>query len=161
MDTQPEALAQDDARLPAVLARLAALTAEGSPARAALVRQLERVLRDFEARKGENLETLVRILGERLQTLPADVTTAVLFGSAVRDELEPDSDIDLLLIADGLSQLEAQAHFKAAGRELHRPVNVVVYSSDGWLGATKSAGSLAQGISSQPVVLLAGTLPRG
>ncbi len=89
------------------------------------------------------------------------MAAAALFGSAARDELEPDSDIDLLLIADGLSQLEAQAHFKAAGRELRRPVNVIVYSREGWLETMKSAGSLAQGISSQPVVLLAGALPRG
>ena len=161
MDGHTEALAQEAARLPAVLAQLATVTADGSAARAALVRRLERVLREFEARQGESLEALVRILGERLQTLDAAVTAAALFGSAARDELEPDSDVDLLLIADGLSQLEAQAHFKAAGRELRRPVNVVVYSGAGWLDATKSAGSLAQGISSQPVVLLTGALPHG
>jgi predicted nucleotidyltransferase len=115
---------REAASLAEVLGRLADVTAEGTCARASLVRYLERVLAMFEARMGETHEALVLILGQRLQTLGVEVTAAVLFGSAGRGELEPDSDIDLLLVAEGLSQLEAQAHFKAtriaASGERHR-----------------------------------------
>jgi predicted nucleotidyltransferase len=149
----------DAARLAEVLDRLAAVTVAGSFARSMLVSRLESLLRLFEACKSETLEGLVRVLAWRLATLDANVTAAALFGSAARDELEPDSDVDLLLIADGLSQLEAQVHFKAAGRELRRAVNLLVFAPEGWLAATTSEGSLAQGIRSHPIVPLMGALP--
>jgi len=141
----------DAARLAEVLDRLAAVTVAGSFARSMLVSRLESLLRLFEACKSETLEGLVRVLAWRLATLDANVTAAALFGSAARDELEPDSD--------GLSQLEAQVHFKAAGRELRRAVNLLVFAPEGWLAATTSEGSLAQGIRSHPIVPLMGALP--
>lgn len=151
---------REAASLADVLGRLAAVTVEGTFARASLVRHLERVLGMFEARMGETRESVVLSLRQRLQTLGVEVAAAALFGSAARDELEPDSDIDLLLIGEGLSQLEARAHFKAAGRELRRPVNVVVYSPADWLVGTKLDGSLAHNISANLVVLVFGELPR-
>ncbi|WP_186830327.1 nucleotidyltransferase domain-containing protein [Mitsuaria sp. TWR114] len=159
MATDDKVIAQTTTRLTEVLDRLAGITAEGSLARKDLVERLESLLRAFESVSGETLEGLVQALSRHLGTLQPSADVAVVFGSAAQGELLPGSDVDVLLIARNLSQLEAQAHFKPAGRELKRPVNVIVYTPAAWLAALQSEGSLAQGIVGRPTLVLKGVLP--
>lgn len=99
-----------------------------------------------------------RVLRTRLETLEDAVDTAVIFGSAARGETNADSDIDLLLIAPKLSKLAAQAHFKAAGRKLGRPVNVQVFTAQAWQGAREAGDTFVQDVMSRPVINLKGDL---
>ncbi|NNU44763.1 nucleotidyltransferase domain-containing protein [Ramlibacter montanisoli] len=70
-------------------------------------------------------------MSEQVETLGEKVEAAAIFGSAARGESDATSDIDVLLLTD-LPQLKAQALFKATGRELGRPVNVLAYSPAAW-----------------------------
>ena len=97
---------------------------------------------------------LVQTLREHLGTLEDHVTAAAVFGSAARGEMHAASDVDVLLIAEDLSRLTAQAHFKQAGRDLGRPVNVLVYSAEGWRSAVQNGDTVVQDILSHPIVNL-------
>jgi predicted nucleotidyltransferase len=97
-----------------------------------------------------------QVLAQKVKALD-DVEAAAIFGSTARGEAREDSDIDLLLLT-GLPQLKAQAFFKSAGRELGRPVNVLVYTPDDWHGALERGDPLAREIADSPLVVLKGTL---
>jgi predicted nucleotidyltransferase len=81
------------------------------------------------------------VLRNRIRSLDA-VDAAAIYGSAARGAAGRDSDIDLLLITT-LPQLKAQALFKATGRELGRPVNVLAYTAAEWRNAVSSGDAQA------------------
>lgn len=97
-----------------------------------------------------------QVLREELALFEAPVRAAAIFGSVARGEAGADSDIDLLLIADGTSTLDAQAHFKKAGRRLGRSVNVLLYSTEDWQAARKRADVLVLDILSRELIALKG-----
>ncbi|WP_310564209.1 nucleotidyltransferase domain-containing protein [Hydrogenophaga sp.] len=98
------------------------------------------------------------LLRERLQGLEVDVVVAAVFGSAARGELHPKSDIDLLVIAPGLSTLRAQAHYKPTGRTIGRPINLVVFSPEGWRDACRTGNPFPQNILARLLIPLLGEL---
>lgn len=98
-----------------------------------------------------------RVLKRFLEPIVAQVDTAAIFGSAASGETHEGSDVDLLLVTT-LSRLEVQATFKAAGRELGRPVNVLAFSPKRWALAKKEGDSVVADILMKPVVLLKGSL---
>lgn len=104
-------------------------------------------------------DEITTVVKERLQELGTDVGAAAIFGSIARGEESTDSDIDVLLVTADLSRLAAQAHFKPTGRQLGRPVNVLVYTPHAWVTAVKEADPLVNDILSNPLVMLKGTLP--
>ncbi len=100
---------------------------------------------------------VVRVLRKRLAELKATVVAAAVFGSSARGETHTDSDIDLLLVTDA-SRLQAQAHFKAAGRALGRPVNVLTFTANQWAEAKRSGNELVREILRNPTITLQGEL---
>jgi predicted nucleotidyltransferase len=132
-----------------------------------LERHTERGQTLFQASKDPALTSLrlllqqdsetAQVLRTQLETLNEVVDTALIFGSAACGETHADSDIDLLLIAPKLSKLSAQAHFKAAGRKLGRPVNVQVFTAQAWQAALESGDTFVHDVVAKPVV----TLKRG
>lgn len=94
----------------------------------------------------------------RLREIDAEVDVATVFGSAARGETQAESDVDLLLLAPRLSKLEAQAHFKKAGRALGRPVNVLLYTPKEWRAMRERRNSLVEDILTQPTLMLKGDL---
>lgn len=101
---------------------------------------------------------MAQVLRTRLESLEEAVDTAVIFGSAARGETHAGSDIDLLLIGPKLSRLSAQAHFKPAGRQLGRPVNVQVFTAQAWQAALESGDTFVHDIVSKPTLTLKGAL---
>ena len=99
---------------------------------------------------------VVRVLREHLAQLDMPVQAAAVFGSAARGEEHATSDIDLLLLTDG-SRLKAQAHFKAAGRQLGRPVNVLTFTLAEWAQAQVGDELVAE-ILRNPFIVLQGDL---
>ena len=100
----------------------------------------------------------VSVLRQHLGLLEHKVVAAAVFGSAARGETHADSDIDLLLVTEELSKLEAQAHFKPAGRTLGRPVNVLVYRPEDWQRALHENNPLVLDILEHPTIVLKGAL---
>jgi predicted nucleotidyltransferase len=130
-------------------------------------RRMERGVPVFQASRDPSLAPLAQLLQQDSQTrqilsdqvakLGDRVQAAVIFGSAARGESGEGSDIDLLLLTE-LPQLKAQALFKAAGRELGRPVNVLAYSPSAWREAIARKNALVLDILNNPVVPLKGNL---
>ena len=98
-----------------------------------------------------------QVLAKQVEQLGDAIDAAAIFGSAASGEAREDSDVDLLLLTD-MPQLKAQALFKAAGRELGRPVNILAYSPAAWKDALSRDDPLARDIADKPVVMLKGTI---
>lgn len=128
-------------------------------------RRMERGTPVFQASRDPSLAPLAqllqqdtrtsRLLSHQVDKLGEKVEAAAIFGSAARGESEPASDIDLLLLTD-LPQLKAQALFKAAGRELGRAVNVLIYSPSAWREAITNENAFVLEILNSPMVPLKG-----
>lgn len=118
--------------------------AAGDPALAPLAQLMQQASRTME------------VLQRRINSIGA-IEAAAIYGSAARGTVRSDSDIDLLLITS-MPQLKAQALFKAAGRELRRPVNVLVFTADEWRRAIASGDAFVREIRNQPLVTLKGAL---
>lgn len=98
----------------------------------------------------------LKLLSERLQSLDGQVIAAAVFGSAVRGELNASSDIDLLVIAQGLSTVAAQAHFKPTGRAIRRPANLVVFSPEACQVALARGNPLVRNVLAGSLIPLIG-----
>ena len=128
-------------------------------------RRMERGAPVFQASRDLSLAPLAQLLQQdtrtrqlltqQVESLGSKVAAAAIFGSTARGESDDKSDIDLLLLTD-LPQLKAQAHFKAAGRELGRPVNVLAYSTPAWRDAVAGKDTFVLEILANPLVLLKG-----
>jgi predicted nucleotidyltransferase len=99
-----------------------------------------------------------RLVREALERFEDPVAAAAIFGSTARGEANASSDVDLLLIADGTSRLKAQAHFKNVGRQLARPVNVLLYTPNEWRKARETGDTLVHDILSQDLIVLKGDI---
>ncbi|MGE4243254.1 MarR family transcriptional regulator [Ramlibacter sp.] len=97
------------------------------------------------------------VLRVQVDALGDQISAAAIFGSAASGTTHAESDVDLLLLTS-LPRLKAQAHFKAAGRELGRPVNVVVYTARAWHRALADRNPFVMDVMSKPVVLIKGAL---
>lgn len=128
-------------------------------------RRTERGVPVFQASRDPSLAPLAQllqqdtrtrqVLSRKVEKLDDAIEAAAIFGSAARGESDEASDVDLLLLAD-LPQLKAQALFKAAGRELGRPVNVLVYSPSAWRKAIAMEDAFVLEILNSPMVPLKG-----
>lgn len=101
---------------------------------------------------------LVRVMREYLATMKGGVEAAAIFGSAARGDMHVDSDVDLLVLTPDLSRLQAQAHFKPAGRTLKRAVNVLVYAPEDWRQARDERNPFVLDILGHPTIELKGSL---
>ncbi|NIN29094.1 nucleotidyltransferase domain-containing protein [Hydrogenophaga sp.] len=99
-----------------------------------------------------------RLVREALERFEDPVAAAAIFGSTARGEASASSDVDLLMIADGTSRLKAQAHFKNVGRQLARPVNVLLYTPNEWRKAREAGDTLVRDILSQDLIALKGDI---
>ena len=128
-------------------------------------RRMERGVPLFQASRDPGLTPLAQLLqqdtrtsqllGEQLDRLGGKVEAAAIFGSAARGDSDEGSDIDLLLVTE-LPQLKAQALFKAVGRALGRPVNVLAYSPAAWRDAVAKGNAFVREILESPLVPLKG-----
>jgi predicted nucleotidyltransferase len=128
-------------------------------------RRIERGGPVFQASRDPSLTPLAQLLqqdtrtsqllSEQVNRLGDNVDAAAIFGSAAKGEAVAGSDIDLLLLTE-LPQLKAQAAFKAAGRVLGRPVNVLAYSPAAWRVAIRKGDAFVADVLKSPMVVLKG-----
>lgn len=69
-------------------------------------------------------------LRDALAPLAAQIQAAFIFGSVAKGNDTAASDIDLMLVSDGLNYAEAMAALDPLTRQLGRPVNPTIYSRD-------------------------------
>jgi predicted nucleotidyltransferase len=100
-------------------------------------------------------ETLARCLEAMNQAMP--LRQVILFGSHARGEAQPDSDVDLCLVADGAErQLQAAQQFRRAMRPLTgKPSFTLVPIAPARLAEKKTIGDYFFGTVLREGVLLA------
>ena len=101
---------------------------------------------------------IARVLREYLATLKGTVVAAAVFGSAANGNMHSESDVDLLVLTPDISRLQAQAHFKPAGRALKRAVNVLVYAPEVWQQERDDSNPFVLEILGHPTIELKGSL---
>lgn len=96
----------------------------------------------------EALRSIVRhfarpeeVLGEALTDLQGKIRAAFIYGSMAAGEERPDSDLDLLVIAEDLSRFDLGAQLMDAGSVIGREVNVDLYESEQLEEAARSPGT--------------------
>lgn len=112
----------------------------------------------FEELHGLVLKTvgLVEPLRVALEPLASRIAAAFVFGSVAKGSDRATSDLDLLVIADGLDYSDLYAALQAAEQELARPVNPTLMSSAEWGRKRAEPDSFAARIAAQPKLFVIG-----
>lgn len=96
------------------------------------------------------------ILNDIASALPEQAETAVIFGSVARGEESAQSDIDVLVLGDHLSNLKVNARLKPVGRKHHREIHATVASRREFEERLADGEGFARNVVSQPVIPVKG-----
>jgi predicted nucleotidyltransferase len=95
------------------------------------------------------------ILREAFTGVPG-VEAAFVFGSQARGETRPDSDVDLLVVADEAASRAVQDPLSEAESLMGRDVDVITYSPAGLRERMRAGNHFLQRVSRQPKQWIAG-----
>jgi predicted nucleotidyltransferase len=90
--------------------------------------------------------------------LPAAVETAVVFGSVARGEEKAGSDIDILALGDGLSEIKVNAALRPVGRKHRREISASCFSAQEFERLLVRGDAFARSVVSQRTIPLKGEL---
>lgn len=96
------------------------------------------------------------ILDDITHALPDEVEAAVVFGSVARGEESAISDVDVLVLGDGLSSLKINARLKPVGRKHHREIHATVVSRRDFEQKLAAGEGFASNVVSRPFIPLKG-----
>ncbi|MDB5817287.1 MAG: hypothetical protein JWQ11_927 [Rhizobacter sp.] len=96
---------------------------------------------------------------EILAALPASARTVAIFGSTASAEERADSDIDVLVLGDDLSQIEVNAALRPVGRKHSRDINATVFSQSEFNELLQQENGFALTLMAQKPIVLKGALP--
>ena len=110
-------------------------------------------LRGLIAKTVGLVEPLRRVLGP----LSSGIRVAFIYGSIAKGRDTADSDIDLLVIGDGVEYPEVFAALQAAETELGRSIKPNVFTTQDWQARSERQDSFAARISAQPRLFVIGS----
>lgn len=90
--------------------------------------------------------------------LPKAAEVALIHGSVARGEEKATSDIDVLILGDGLSSIKVNAALKPVGRKHDRAINASVHGRGEFARMAKSKDAFALSVLSNPTIMLKGEL---
>jgi predicted nucleotidyltransferase len=99
---------------------------------------------------------LADVLLESLAALKGQIDAAFVYGSVARGEDIAASDIDLMVVSDGLSYAELYGALEPAAPRLGRPVSPTLYSRDELARRLKSGNAFARQVMEEPKIWLIG-----
>lgn len=113
----------------------------------------------FEELRGIVLKTfgLVDVLREALLPLTTQIQVAFVYGSIAKREDTARSDIDLMLIAEGLAYPELYAALESAEAQLGRPIKPTLYKPAELIHKLAEGNAFAGRVLSQPKLFVLGT----
>jgi len=97
-----------------------------------------------------------RLLADIRAALPAEVQTAVVFGSVARGEERAGSDIDILALGPGLSEIKLTAALRPVGRKHRRDINVSCFSREEFERQLAAGDGFARSVASQRTIPIKG-----
>ncbi|MDZ4261296.1 MAG: nucleotidyltransferase domain-containing protein [Pseudomonadota bacterium] len=114
----------------------------------------------FEELRGIVVKTfgVADLLKEALQPEVEKIQLAFIFGSVAKGSDTAASDIDLMIIADGLSYTALMACLGEVEMRLGRAVNPILYSSDELQRKRKEDNAFVQRVLQQPKIILMGSM---
>jgi predicted nucleotidyltransferase len=96
------------------------------------------------------------ILNDIQKALPPEAEVAVVFGSVARGEENAESDIDILVLGEGLSDIRLNAMLKPVSREHHRVIHATSFSHQEFAQLLQERNSFALSVVSQTTIPLIG-----
>jgi predicted nucleotidyltransferase len=96
-------------------------------------------------------------LQHALQKYASQIKVAFVYGSVARQADTATSDIDLMVIGNGLIYSDLYAGLQEAEKILGRPVNPNILDFDEWKKKRADAGSFIQKVISQPKIFILGS----
>lgn len=99
-----------------------------------------------------------RLLADIRAALPAEVETAVVFGSVARGEERAGSDVDVLALGPGLSEIKLNAALRPVGRRYGRDISVSCFSTEEFERLLAAGDGFARSVASQRTIALKGEL---
>lgn len=96
-------------------------------------------------------------LADALRPHAAKMLAAFVFGSVAKGSETASSDIDLLVIGDGLDYSDLYTALHGAESKLHRKVNPLFLTPGDWQRKLSRKDSFVQRISTQPKIFIVGS----
>lgn len=100
---------------------------------------------------------LAEPLREALEPFAGRINVAFIYGSVARGSDTASSDIDLMLISEGLGYADVFETLQAAETRLGRPVNPTIYTPSEWTEKVKSSSGFAAKVAARPKLFLIGS----
>lgn len=112
----------------------------------------------FEELKGIVQKTfgLADVLRESLSGYSDEIKLAFIYGSVAKETDHASSDIDVLIISNGLSYSEVLSLFDLAESRIGRKVNPTIYKSEEFRNKLKSDNNFIKRVIEQPKIFLIG-----
>ena len=95
--------------------------------------------------------------GPALAVVAPEIRTAFVYGSVARNEDSGDSDVDLMVISDGLAYADLFAALEEAARRLGRPVNPTLYSGAEFAQRVRKQNAFVVRMLAQPRIWVIGS----
>ena len=96
------------------------------------------------------------VLRDALRPIARDIDAAFVYGSIAKGTERASSDIDVLVISDGLSYGDLYRVLESAGERLGRKVSPTIYSSNEFATRLKRKNAFATRVMEQPKLWLIG-----
>jgi predicted nucleotidyltransferase len=113
----------------------------------------------FEELRGIIVKTvgLLEPLRRALETHASNISVAFVYGSVARGQDTANSDIDLMIIGDGLSYSQVYAALQNAEKMLLRSVNPTLMTRAEWAAKRTENGSFVSKVVHQPKLFVSGS----
>jgi predicted nucleotidyltransferase len=113
----------------------------------------------FSELRGIVLKTfgLVDVLREALSPVSSHIEFAFIYGSVAKQEDKVGSDIDVMLLGEGLSYAEIYPLLESAQMKLGRLVNPTCYSKGEWSRKRKEGNNFINQVTEQPKIFITGS----
>lgn len=94
-----------------------------------------------------------------LQPFSRQLTWAFIYGSVAKDQANASSDIDLMLIGQGLNYSDVMERLLPLEQQLGRPINPTLYTPDDWMAKQAAENSFVVRVAQQDKINLMGASP--
>lgn len=96
-------------------------------------------------------------LRNALEPLASKIKTAFVYGSIAKGSDTARSDIDLMVVADGLTYPDLFACLTAAEQVLSRPINPTIFDPQEWLQKRADKNAFVQKVAALPKIFILGS----
>jgi len=93
---------------------------------------------------------------DALQPFSSQLIWAFIYGSVAKDEANASSDIDLMLIGQGLNYSDVMERLLPLEEQLGRPLNPTLYTPDDWMTKLSAENSFVVRVAQQDKINLMG-----